>query len=71
MSRKVAPARDAFTFSLHGMTTIASFSPSFAIADDRLNRRIRERSLARPENTAAESEDTCAPGEPEECLTGA
>ena len=70
MSRRVAPARDAFTFSLHGMTTIASFSPSFAIADDRLNRRIRERSLARPENPSAASEDARAPAEPE-CMARA
>jgi hypothetical protein len=55
---------------LHGMTTIASFSPSFAIADDRLNRRIRERLLARPENPSAASEDARDPAEPE-CMARA
>lgn len=41
MFKKAKVARDAFTFSLGGMTTIASFVPVMAIADDRIN-RIRD-----------------------------
>ena len=35
--------RDAFTFSLGGLRTIASFAPAPAIARDRINRAIDER----------------------------
>lgn len=38
MSKRTKTARDAFTFSLGGLTTIASFVTAPAIADDRLNR---------------------------------
>lgn len=41
MFEKAKPARDAFTFSLGGMTTIASFVAAPAIADDRIN-KIRD-----------------------------
>ena len=41
MFKKAKVARDAFTFSLGGMTTIASFAPAMAIADDRIN-KIRD-----------------------------
>lgn len=37
MFEKARSGRDAFTFSLRGMTTIASFTIAPAIADDRLN----------------------------------
>jgi len=49
MSHKSGTARDAFTFSLGGMTAIASFVPAPAVADRRLGeacpdreRRVRE-----------------------------
>ena len=47
MSKKARPGRDAFTFSLRGMTTIAPFSIKPAIADDRIN-QIRDGRLSRP-----------------------
>jgi len=37
MSNRAKTARDPFTFSLGGLTTIASFVAAPAIADDRLN----------------------------------
>jgi hypothetical protein len=40
MFEKAKSGRDAFTFSLHGMTTIASFTPAPAIADDQINNAI-------------------------------
>lgn len=43
MSEKAKSGRDAFTFSLRGMKTIASFTAAPAIADDRLNEAIAER----------------------------
>jgi len=48
MFEKAKPGRDAFTFSLHGMTTIASFTAAPAIADDRIN-KIRDERLSRPQ----------------------
>ena len=41
MFRKDKPVRDRFTFSLGGMTTIASFVNSPVVADDRIN-KIRD-----------------------------
>ena len=35
--------RDAFTFSLRGMTAIASFTAPHAIADDRINQVLDEK----------------------------
>jgi len=43
MFEKAKPARDAFKFSLQGMTTVASFTAAPAIADDRLNKAWDER----------------------------
>ena len=43
MFEKAKPGRDAFTFSLQGMTAIASFTAAPAIADDRLNKVWDER----------------------------
>ena len=37
MFEKAKSGRDAFTFSLHGMTSIASFTIAPAVADDRIN----------------------------------
>jgi hypothetical protein len=63
MFEKAKPGRDAFTFSLGGMTTIASFTAAPAIADDRLNKVWDER-LRRPHDeqpdTAREIEDVLA-----------
>jgi hypothetical protein len=43
MFKKARSGRDAFTFSLHGMTTIASFTLAPAIADDRINKAASDR----------------------------
>ena len=38
MFEKARSGRDAFTFSLQGMTTIASFTIAPAVAEDRINK---------------------------------
>ena len=43
MYEKATSGRDAFTFSLRGITAIASFTPPTAIADDRLAKAWDER----------------------------
>lgn len=43
MSNTTKPDRDAFSFSLGGMTTIASFVVAPAIADDRLRQNRDDR----------------------------
>lgn len=43
MYTKAKSGRDAFTFSLRGMTTIASFTIAPAVAHDRINSAIGER----------------------------
>lgn len=43
MFSKVKPRADAYTFSLGGMKTIASFAAIPVIADDRINRIRDER----------------------------
>ena len=40
MFEKANSGRDAFTFSLRGLTTVASFTAAPAIADDRINKII-------------------------------
>jgi len=50
MFNKAKVARDAFTFSLGGMTTIASFFPAQAIAHDRINRILDEQQAVAREN---------------------
>ncbi len=40
MTEKAKSGRDAFTFSLRGLTTIASFAAAPAIADDRINKAL-------------------------------
>ena len=47
MYEKAKSGRDAFTFSLHGMTTIASFTLAPAVADDYLN-QVSDRRSDRP-----------------------
>jgi len=44
MFKKARSGRDAFTFSLQGMTTIASFTLAPAIADDQFNQAWERRS---------------------------
>ena len=44
MFEKARSGRDAFTFSLHGLTAIASFTLAPAIADDRIQRAAGGRS---------------------------
>ena len=46
MFEKAKSGRDAFTFSLHGLTTIASFTLAPAIAEDRIDRAVADRSSA-------------------------
>ena len=64
MFKKANSGRDAFTFSLRGIRTIASFAPAPAIADDRINRAIDERLAGEPEDqpktTIREIEDFLA-----------
>jgi hypothetical protein len=43
MFKKAKSGRDAFTFSLHGLTTIASFTFAPAMAQDRINKAWDER----------------------------
>jgi hypothetical protein len=43
MFEKARSGRDAFTFSLQGMTTIASFTAAPAIAEDQINKAWDER----------------------------
>lgn len=43
MSEKAKSGRDAFTFSLGGMTAMAPFVAAPILADDRINRILDER----------------------------
>jgi hypothetical protein len=43
MSNKAGPTRDAFTFSLGGLTTIASFVPAPVVADTRIRQVSNDR----------------------------
>ena len=64
MFEKAKSGRDAFTFSLRGMKTIASFAAAPAIADDRINKAIAQRMAGEPEDqpktTIREIEDFLA-----------
>ena len=63
MIKKAGSGRDAFTFSLHGMTTIASFTLAPAIADDQINQawsRRLESASSRQQNTVRRLEDFLA-----------
>ena len=46
MTEKTQRTRDAFTFSLAGMTTIASYTVAPAIAHDKINKALAERQRA-------------------------
>ncbi|MBT8090919.1 MAG: hypothetical protein KJO01_11990 [Gammaproteobacteria bacterium] len=63
MFNKAKPARDAFAFSLGGMTAKSSFVIAPAIADDRIN-KIRDERLGRSQedqpDTAREIENVLA-----------
>ena len=48
MFKKAESGRDAFTFSLHGLTTIASFIFAPAVAQDRINKAWDERLESAP-----------------------
>ncbi|MGB5512099.1 MAG: hypothetical protein WBM87_10355 [Woeseiaceae bacterium] len=50
MFGKANKARDAFAFSLGGMTAITSFVPAPAIADDRIN-KIRDERIRQARNS--------------------
>ena len=64
MFEKAKSGRDAFTFSLRGLTAIASFAPAQAVADDRINKAIDARMAREPEDqpktTTREIEDFLA-----------
>ena len=64
MFKKAKSGRDAFTFSLRGLTTIASFAAPTAIADDRINKAIDARLAGeledQPKTTTREIEDFLA-----------
>jgi hypothetical protein len=63
MFEKAKSGRDAFTFSLQGMTTIASFTLAPAIADDQINQawsRRLEGATTRQRNTVRRIEDFLA-----------
>lgn len=47
-ARAASPARDAFTFSLGGIRTIASFTPPHAIAADQIDRARGDRGRDAP-----------------------
>lgn len=57
MFNKAKPRADAYTFSLVGMTTVASFAAVPVVADDRIN-RIRDarqnRDCSHPDSTSRE-----------------
>ena len=64
MFQKAKSGRDAFTFSLRGMNTIASFAAAPAIADDRINKAIDARLAGgledQPKTTVREIENFLA-----------
>ena len=70
MFDKGKKARDAFRFSLGGMTTISSFMAAPVIADDRIN-RIRNahlRMLETRRSEATRSEERPSSGGTDLCL---
>ncbi len=50
MFKKDRKARDAFTFSLGGMTTVTPFVAMPMVADDRIN-KVRDERLRQARNT--------------------
>jgi len=73
MFEKGKKARDAFRFSLGGMTTISSFIAAPVVADDRIN-RIRDahlRMLETRRSEAACTEERPSSGGTDLCLQNA
>ena len=64
MFNKAKVARDAFTISLGGMTTIASFFPAQAIAHDRINKILDEQQAVARENRDRSPETWTGEGRP-------
>ena len=64
MLNKAKVARDAFTISLGGMTTIASFFPAQAIAHDRINKVLDEQQALARENRDRSPEPWVGEGHP-------
>ena len=52
MFKKAHPGRDAFTFSLHGLTTIASFTFAPAMAQNQINKAWDERLESAPRDSS-------------------
>ena len=50
MSENTKRNQDAFTFSLRGMTTIASYTVAPAIAHDKINKALADRLQDTPED---------------------
>ena len=64
MFEKAKRVRDAFTFSLGGMTTIASFVAAPAIADDRINKiRDAHQSMLQARRAEAACEEAEGPSQ--------
>ena len=61
MSRKFDKDRDPYTFSLRGLSTIASFVAPTAIEIDRMN-RIRKERLAEASESASDSFESADSG---------
>ncbi len=62
MSRKYDKDRDPYTFSLGGISTIASFVAPTAIEIDRMNRLLEERRADASEEPADSPESLEEPG---------
>ena len=60
MSEKAKPGRDAFTFSLSGLRTMAAYTPASAIAHDRINKAWDERLSSKRDDPPAETRETPA-----------
>ena len=62
MFEKAKSGRDAFTFSLRGMTAIASTGPAPVVADDRINKVIdqHQKSAATASSAVRDFEDALA-----------
>jgi hypothetical protein len=63
MYKITQPARDAFAFSLGGMTSIASFVVAPAIAGDRINRAMDERIKSSRADRKRQNGAPCEPGQ--------
>lgn len=64
MFNKAKAARDAFTISLGGVTTIASFFPAQAIAHDRINKVLDEQQAAARQNRDRSPQPWAGEGRP-------